>query len=305
MKTKHNIVNQKKDYALTEGWLSIIANTLLFGLKYWAGVLTGSVALIADAWHTLTDTVSSAIVIISAKVSSRPADEEHPFGHGRADLVSAVIIGVLLFVIGFDFILKSIVQLKGGETVIFGKIALIVTIISIIVKELLAQYAFWAARKTDSAILKADGWHHRTDALSSIIVLIGIFLGKFFWWIDGVLGILIALMIFYAAYEIMRDSTKRLMGEIPDDKLILKINQIISELELDVCPHHFHMHKYGNHTELTFHILLPPEILLEEAHDQANKIEQAIRSELNIESTIHMEPTNKPGLKNHLLQEKH
>lgn len=297
--------NDSNKLAIKEGWLAIIGNTLLFGLKYWAGIVTGSVALIADAWHTLTDTVSSAIVIISAKVSNTPADKEHPFGHGRADLVSSVIIGVLLFVIGFEFILKSIAQLKGGETVVFGKVALIVTIVSIIVKELLAQYAFWAARKTDSAILKADGWHHRTDALSSIIVLIGIFLGKFFWWIDGVLGILIALMIFYAAYEIMRDSVNRLMGETPDDKLILKINQLIVNLEMDVCPHHFHIHKYGNHSELTFHILLSPNISLEEAHNQANKIEQAIRTELNIESTIHMEPTNKPGLKNHLLQEKH
>ncbi len=293
-----------KNYALIEGWMSIIGNTLLFGLKYWAGIVTGSVALIADAWHTLTDTVSSVIVIISAKISNSPADEEHPFGHGRADLVSSVIIGVLLFVIGFEFILKSIVQLKGGEEVIFGKVALIVTIVSIIVKELLAQYAFWAARKTDSAILKADGWHHRTDALSSVIVLIGIFLGKFFWWIDGVLGIIIALMIFYAAYEIMRDSANRLMGETPDDKLILKINQLTTELEMDVCPHHFHMHKYGNHTELTFHILLPPEISLEAAHDQANKIEHAIRDQLNIEATIHMEPTNKTRLKKHLDQSK-
>lgn len=284
---------------LTEGWLAIIGNALLFALKYWVGIVTGSVALIADAWHTLTDSVSSVIVIISAKISKQPADKDHPFGHGRADLVSSVIIGVLLFVIGFEFIIKSISQLKGGESVVFGTLAIVVTIISIVVKELLAQYAFWAARKTGSTILKADGWHHRTDALSSIMVLIGIFLGKFFWWIDGALGILIALMIFYAAYEILRDSINRLLGELPDDKIIKEIHKITKELDLDVCPHHFHMHKYGNHVELTFHILLKPTLSLEEAHDKANLIEQAIRKELEIESTIHMEPTNKPSLKDH------
>lgn len=291
--------------AITEGWLAIVGNTLLFGLKYWAGITTGSIALIADAWHTLTDSVSSAIVIISAKISQRPADEEHPFGHGRADLVSSVIIGVLLIVIGFEFVLKSIEQLKGGEAVVFGKLAIIVTIISIIIKEILAQYAFWGARKTKSAILKADGWHHRTDALSSVIVLVGIFIGRFYWWIDGVLGITIALMIFYAAYEILRDSTNRLMGEIPDDELILEINKIIANLQLDICPHHFHMHKYGNHIELTFHILLEPKQSLEDAHEIASKIENTLREQLEIEATIHMEPTNKKGLGEHLRKTTH
>lgn len=292
--------NESHKLILKEGWLAIIANTLLFALKYWAGIVSGSVALIADAWHTLTDSISSVIVVISAKISKQPADKDHPFGHGRADLVSSVIIGVLLFVIGFEFILKSVYQLRGGDQVIFGKIAIVVTIVSILVKELLAQYAFWAARKTKSAILKADGWHHRTDALSSIIVLVGIFLGKYFWWIDGVLGIIIALMIFYAAYEILRDSTNRLLGEIPDDEIIKEVHIITKELNLDVCPHHFHMHKYGNHVELTFHILLDPKLSLEQAHDIANGIEKEIRSKLDIEATIHMEPTNKPGLKKHL-----
>ena len=295
-----SIKNKQKNYALTEGWLSIIANTILFALKYWAGVVTGSVALIADAWHTLTDSISSVIVIISAKISDQPADDDHPFGHGRVDLISSVIIGVLLSFIGFEFILKSIEQLKGGEKVIFGSVAIIVTIVSIIVKELLAQYAFWAAKKSDSSILKADAWHHRTDALSSVIVLAGIFLGKYFWWIDGVLGLIVASLIFYAAFEILRDSTKRLLGEMPNDSLIVEINKITEELELDVCPHHFHMHKYGNHIEMTFHILLPPDLSLEDAHHRANLIEKAIRNKMGIEVTIHMEPTNKLGLENHL-----
>lgn len=288
------------NYAVREGWISIITNTLLFVLKYWAGVVTGSIALIADAWHTLTDSVSSAIVIVSAKLSEKPADKEHPFGHGRADLISSVIIGVLLAIIGFEFILKSVEKLKGGDETIFGMAAIIATVASILAKEGLAQYAFWAGKKTDSPILKADGWHHRTDALSSILVLIGIFLGKFFWWIDGALGILIALMIFYAAYEILRDSSNRLMGEIPSDKLITEINKTINELNMNVCPHHFHMHKYGNHIELTFHILLPPEYSLEKAHAQANRIEVQLRKKMDIEATIHMEPENINNLGLHL-----
>ena len=284
---------ENKNYTLIEGWLSVVANILLFVLKYWAGITTGSVALIADAWHTLTDSISSVVVIVSSKISKMPADEEHPFGHGRADLVSSVIIGFFLTVIGFEFITRSISQLKGGEQVVFGTVAIVVTVISIFVKEILAQYAFWAGRREDSPLLKADGWHHRTDALSSVVVLVGILLGKYFWWVDGVLGLVIAIMIFYAAYEILRDSINRLLGEIPSDNIIQSITKITFDLNLDVCPHHFHMHKYGNHIEMTFHILMSPDISLEEAHDKANLIEYAIREKLNIEATIHMEPTNK------------
>ncbi len=293
MSETHN----KKNYASIEGWMSIVANVVLFTLKYWAGTVTGSVALVADGWHSLTDTISSAIVIVSAKISQKPPDEDHPFGHGRADLISAVIIGVLLAFIGFEFVMESIGQLRGGETVVFGKIAICVTIISIIVNEGLTQYAFWAARKSDSTILKADGWHHRTDALSSIVVLVGIFLGKYFWWMDGVLGLIVAVMIFYAAYEILRDGINRLMGELPEDDIIRSINAIALDLDMDVCPHHFHMHKYGNHIELTFHIFLPYDWSLEEAHDETNRLEIAIREKLNIEATIHMEPNNKVPLK--------
>jgi cation diffusion facilitator family transporter len=145
----------KKNYSFIEGWISIIGNIILFVLKYWAGIITGSVALIADSWHTLTDSVSSLIVIISAYISKKPADKDHPFGHGRADLVSSIIIGMLLVMIGFEFILKSIEQLKSGIGVNFGTLAIIVTIISILVKEGMAQYAFWAAPKNQFAHFKS------------------------------------------------------------------------------------------------------------------------------------------------------
>ena len=276
--------------ALTEGLVSVVGNTVLFGLKLWVGIMTGSVALTADAWHTLTDSISSAIVIISSWASNRPADESHPFGHGRTDLVCSVIIGVLLAIIGIEFVMKSIEQLKGGEQVVFGRIAIMVTVLSIVVKELMAQFAFWAGRRTNNPILKADGWHHRTDALSSVVVLIGILCSGLFWWIDGVLGILVAIMIFYASFEILRDSIDRLIGEQPDEELLERVTGLIGDLGLDVDAHHFHLHRYGDHIELTFHIGMAKNLTLEEAHDQTHLIEKSLREQMDIEATIHMEP---------------
>lgn len=283
----------KNKLTQTEGWLSIIGNVLLFVLKYWAGLVTGSVALVADAWHTLSDSLSSVIVVISGWFANKPADEDHPFGHGRSDLIAAIIVGVMLAVIGFDFIMESVHQFQSGEGVVFGRLAIVVTIISVVVKEAMAQYAFWAFRKNGAKVLRADGWHHRTDALSSLIILIGIFLGRHFWWIDGVMGITVAMMIFYAAYEILAQAISALIGQNPDDKTIAEINRIIFDLNYDVCPHHFHLHDYGRHQELTFHILLPREMNLCDAHQIAHNIEEKIRLELKIAATIHMEPDNK------------
>jgi cation diffusion facilitator family transporter len=289
-----NVKNNNNKLAFTEGWLSIIVNVLLFILKYWAGVVTGSVAIIADAWHTLSDSVTSIIVIVGAKASNKPPDEEHPFGHGRSEIIGSIMIGVLLAVVGFDFILESIERLKGGESTQFGTIALVVTIISILMKEGMAQYAFWAARETGSKSLKADGWHHRSDAFSSVVILIGIFLGPYFWWMDGAMGIIIAILLFVGTYQILKDAISTLLGNDADPELIEQIKQISSSCcEEDLNLHHFHLHHYGNHQELTFHIKLDGKMSLDESHEIATQIEDKIQDKLNITATIHMEPSNK------------
>lgn len=274
-----------------EGWLSIFLNIALFILKYWAGVVTGSIAIIADAWHTLSDSISSVVVLVGVKVADRPADKEHPFGHGRAELIASIIIGMLLAVIAFNFVLESIDKLKNHEAVQFGKIAIIATVVSILAKEAIAQFAFWAGKKTKSVTLKADGWHHRSDAISSVIILVGIFLGPYFWWIDGVLGLIVAAMIFYAAYEIINDASNPLLGEEPDEELLKVLEKTAHDVAgFDVRLHHIHMHKYGNHIELTFHIALPKDMTLEMVHVISSKIETELREKYKIYSTIHADP---------------
>jgi cation diffusion facilitator family transporter len=283
--------NKQSKYAYFEGWISISINILLFALKYWAGIVSNSIAIIADAWHTLSDSISSIIVLIGVKISNKPADKKHPFGHGRVELIASVIIGVILGIIGFDFIINSIEKLKSKERAAYGLIAIVVTIVSIVLKELLAQYSFWAGKKTDMKSLKADAWHHRSDAISSIIILAGIFLNKYYWWIDAILGILVAFFIFYAAYEILKEGISPLIGEVPDKELVSKIRMISERVAgVNTNIHHIHIHKYGNHTEITFHIKLPKEYVFEKVHNIATEIELNIKEELNIEATIHMEP---------------
>jgi len=285
IKTSNNRLAQK------EGWLALAANFGLFFLKYWAGIVSGSVALIADAWHTLSDSLSSIIMLLGIRISAKPADHDHPFGHGRAEWIAALIIGTLLAVVGFHFLYDSITKLHGHEGAQFGKIAIVVTALSVVVKEALAQYAFWIYKKTGAKSVKADGWHHRSDAISSLLILIGIFLGTRYWWVDGVMGIMVSLALFYAAYDIIKDSTNSIMGEKPGKKLVQSLKEIpIKVIGYDVELHHVHIHNYGDHTELTCHIKLPPDMTLNHAHDIASKIEKAIYEETGITATIHMEP---------------
>jgi len=283
--------NQKAKLGNIEGWLSMAVNILLFGLKYWAGIVSGSVALIADAWHTLSDSLSSIVVLVGMKISRKPADEEHPFGHGRAELIASIIIAVFLAVIAFNFITESIHKLQSHEVANYGEIAIIVTIISVLMKEGIAQFALWAGKKVDAPSLKADGWHHRTDAISSVIILIGIFLGKYFWWIDGVLGLIVSGMILYAAYEILKESANSLLGEKPSKKLIEQLHTIAKNAAgYDVKVHHIHIHRYGEHKEITFHIALHDDIQLKKAHQIIEKIEEKVDQELDMCATIHPDP---------------
>lgn len=284
---------KNRNLAYIEGWLSIVANTLLFIFKLWAGIVTGSIALIADAWHTISDSVSSVIVLFGVKVAEKEADEEHPFGHGQAEHIAAIVIAVLLALIGVKFIYDSITKLINQENVDFGLFAIIVTVISLVVKESLAQFAFWGDKQINSAILRADGWHHRTDAISSAIILVGILLGNRFWWIDGVLGILVALFIIYSAYDIFKESASPILGKNVDHQLINDIKDICETHGIERNrPHHFHLHQYGNHIELTFHIKFPKNRTLDDTHHLATLVEKEIKHKYGYESTIHVEPDN-------------
>jgi len=282
--------NTKKDSERV-GILSILTNILLFIAKYWVGIATGSVALIADAWHTLSDSLSSIAVVVGLKMGRKPPDSEHPFGHERVELVATVLIGILLGIIGLNFFKESVNRLLDRESVEYSLAAKLVTIISVVAKEMLAQISFYYGKKDGSPALKADGWHHRSDALSSVIILIGIFLGSKFWFVDGVLGLIVSFLILYTAWEIIKKAANEIMGKSPDEETLKTLKTLVdSSAGKDVMMHHIHMHYYGQHRELTFHIKLPRNMSLQEAHDIANDIEEKVRQEMNIEATIHMEP---------------
>ena len=278
-------------YGVLASMVGIVCNVFLFLVKFIVGLLLHSVSVTADAFNNLSDAASSIISFIGVKMAGKPADKEHPFGHGRWEQISALIIAILLALVGVEFMKDAIAKLRGHEAADFGWLAYLATGASIVLKEGLARYAFYIARKTGNAAVKADGWHHRSDALSSLMVLAGLFLSPYFWWIDSVLGMLISFMLFYAAYGIIREAVNKILGEEPSEEVIGKVEQIVkAEMGNVAYPHHYHIHHYGDHIEFTFHIKVPGEETVEEAHRKAILIEMQIKTELKIDATIHIEP---------------
>lgn len=279
---------------IIEGIVSVVVNAVLFAVKLWVGLVTGSIALIADSWHTASDSLTSIFVVVAAKLASKRPDKEHPFGHGRWELISALIIAFVLAFIGYEFLSGSIERFREREGVQFGTLAIVITAISIVVKELLAQYGFYIGRKTNNPVVTADGWHSRSDALSSMVVLAGIIITKFadgLWWMDSALGMFCAAAIFYAAFVIMRESITKILGEGPKpeliDELCAEVNNIYDK---DLKLHHVHLHNYISHKELTLHVKLGKDMTIEKGHDVATVIEGVIREKFNMEATIHVEP---------------
>jgi cation diffusion facilitator family transporter len=282
---------EKKRLGYLEGVLSSIINTVLAGFKLWVGLSAGSVAMIADAWHTFSDTLTSIVVIVGVWISSKPKDEGHPFGHGRAELIASIVIGTLLAVVGVNFFSDSITQLRNHKSVRFTLAAIVVFVSSVLIKEALARFSIWAGRKTRSQSLIADGWHHRSDALASAMILIGAFFAKTFWWMDGALGIVVSLLILWAAFQVIREASNSLMGGKPEQEVLEKLKALVTEEAPAIKEiHHVHLHRYGDHVEITFHGRLEGGSSLYSAHDICTKLEASIRTRLDMEATIHLEP---------------
>ena len=298
LQSRYFAMNESNDRWLSHsGWVSILVNIVLFALKYWAGLVTGSVALTADAWHTLTDSASSIMMLFGGRKAKKPADREHPFGHGRADLIVGVAIGTVVGWLGISFVIESIERLGSDERIEYGIIGIAVTLLSLLGKEAIAQFAFFGARKSQSASLRADAWHHRSDALSSLVILVGIVVAGRWQYTDAILGFAVAGFLFYAAWDTVRSCSMPLLGESPSRPRLDQVRRIARDTspELDHV-HHVHIHRYGDHTELTCHVHIDGQKSVSEAHDLVDRFEQALRERMGVEPTVHVDPDDQqPG----------
>lgn len=282
----------RRTIGYVEGIVSIIINTILFIIKYLVGITYNSIAVITESIHTLSDSLTSAVVIISFWIAYKPPDEEHPFGHGRAESVGAIVVGTLLAVTAYELLNESVRRYLSSESMMFNWMLIVVLLLSAIVKELLARWSLRLGIKYDSKALVGDAWHHRSDAILSVLVCLGILLSSYYWWVDSVLGMIVSTLIMFIAIKLVINTSKDIMGYKLPSKLEVEIKDLISSISKDISDiHHIHIHKYGEHTEITLHIRLPPNMRLSEAHEIASKVEEELKNRYGWEVTVHIEPT--------------
>ncbi len=283
----------KGTYGYWEGIISIVINLALFGVKYWAGIVSGSIAVKADAFHTLSDVITSVLVIIGFFFALQLPDKKHPFGHGRSEKVATIVMATLLCVVGYEFFLSSLRQFLHPAGIQFRMLFVVVFFISVFLKEFLYCLSLIMYEESGYEALKADAWHHRSDSIASLLVLLGFFffsvgLVK----LDGILGMLIALLIIYTGLTLIIEVGSFLLGERPTPDLEERIRKIVREIGGQGI-HHIHIHDYAGKLEITLHVRMNPKVSLEQVHKKATLIENAIKEKIaNCEVTVHSEPDN-------------
>ncbi|MBR4771878.1 MAG: cation transporter [Bacteroidales bacterium] len=275
-------------------------NLALMSLKFVAGVLGRSSAMIADAVHSLSDFFTDIIVLLFVKVSAKPQDASHDYGHGKFETIATLFIGLALVAAAIGIIVSGSVKFAhwlGGETLVVpGKLALWAALVSIVVKELLYRYTVAAGKKLESQALVANAWHHRSDALSSIGAAIGIggaiLLGERWAVLDPLASIVVGAMLLKVAWDLLKGSTGELTdGSLPEETE-REIEDIIRSFPEISEPHNLRTRRIGNRIAIEAHVRLDGKMSLDEAHDIVTAIEHRIKDRFGKATlvTIHMEP---------------
>lgn len=293
-----DIPEVRAKYGILEGWISIIINLFLFGIKITAGIKVQSTALIADAVHTLADSATSIVVIVGFKISQKPSDVEHPFGHGRVEPIATLIIAILLFVAGFELLHHSIQSILTPSNSRAGYMIIYIILGTVVIKELLARFSFAIGDYIDSDALKADALHHRSDVFATLLVVVALIASRYGYYnVDGIMGCLVSLIIFYSAYMIAKDAISPLLGEAPPPEFLEQIEALCLSIPGVLGVHDIISHKYGQNRITSLHIEVSHKKSAVELHTIAEQIEDAIGANTNGIAVVHIDPVNKnhPG----------
>ncbi len=274
------------------GTVGIVLNVILSVFKMIFGALTKSVAIVADGMNNIFDAASSVINLVGFKISGKPADDEHPFGHGRVEYISALTLAFFILIMGVELIKTSVEKFTNPETVIFSVPAVIVLIFSILGKIWLAIFNAKIGKLMNSVAVKAVVTDSIGDVAATTCSLIALVASKYTDLpIDAVMGIIVALVIVYAGIDIIRGTMGPLLGEPPDREIVDKLEELVMSYDGVVGIHDLVLHTYGNAKIIgSLHAEVPAEVDIMHSHDTIDLIERQVKEQLGIEISIHMDP---------------
>ena len=275
-------------------------NVILLLFKFVAGVIGHSSAMIADAVHSLSDFVTDIIVLVFVKISNKPQDKSHDYGHGKYETLALTIIGIALMAVAIGIIVKGAVKIASwanGETLEApGVLAFWAAIVSIVLKEAVYHYSIIKAKQLDSKAVEANAWHHRSDALSSIGTAVGIggaiFLGQRWVILDPIASVVVGAFIVKVAFDLLKNGIGDLMEQSLPDQVEDEILSLARGVDGVTEPHDLRTRRIGNHYAIELHILMDGGISLKEAHDKASEVEDILRQRYGSDThvVVHVEP---------------
>ena len=296
---KAGIARERGIYRVTI--VGSVVNFLLLVFKFFAGIMGHSAAMLADAVHSLSDFVTDIIVLVFVRISSKPQDEGHDYGHGKYETLATAIIGIFLLFVGFGIFWNGASSvylfLQGGSLTEPGMLALAAALVSIVSKEILYQYTVFKGKKLNSQAVVANAWHHRSDALSSIGTAVGIggaiLLGSHWRVLDPAAAVIVSFFIMKVAVGLLIPCVDELLEKSLPADVEEEIQEIILSFPGVSSPHHLRTRRIGNHYAIEVHVRMDGKITLEEAHRTATAIEDKLKEKFG-EGThigIHVEPT--------------
>lgn len=273
----------------------MILNILLFAAKFTVGSLFGSVSITADAVNNLSDAGSQMISLISFRISAKPADREHPFGHARIEYVASMIVSFLILLIGIELLKESVSKILSPELPERSWVAVGVLGGSVLVKLWIGLFNRKIGKRIDSAVMRATAADSLSDAISTTAVLISTLILLLFPSLnvnlDAYMGVIVAVMILAAGVKILNETKNSILGEAPSDEIIKQITDLVESTPGALGIHDLTVHNYGpGHVIAALHVEVDGKVDVFESHDMIDNIEQALRREYNIEATIHMDP---------------
>jgi cation diffusion facilitator family transporter len=281
-------------YGMLSGYIGVICNIFLFLIKLIGGFVINSISVTADAFNNLSDAASSIVTLVGTKLSQKPADKEHPFGHGRSEYISAFIVAFLVLQVGLTCLKSAFGKILKPEPVLFHIGILILLVLSVLIKLWLAFFNKSMAKKINSSVLKATGTDAFGDVLITSVTIISILIGKFTGLkIDGWMGAIVSLVVLLAGFNIAKETLEPLLGEAIDKETYDGITKKVESYKGILGCHDLIVHNYGpSHIMATIHVEVESKENLEGVHEIIDKIERDILREMGIFIVIHVDPVN-------------
>lgn len=279
-------------YGMLASVVGIFCNVLLFSVKLTIGLILSSLAVTADAFNNLSDAASSIISFIGVKMAGKPADAEHPFGHGRIEYIAALIVSFLVIEVGFTFFKSSISKILHPEEISFDLVPFVILILSILVKLWMAFFNNKLGKRIDSKIMLATAADSLGDVITTSATVLSIIICHFTSInVDAIAGLIVSAIVIWSGISIAKDTLEPLIGERVPAELYQKITDIVESYDGIVGTHDLIVHNYGpNRSMATIHAEVPNDINIDVSHEIIDKIERDVKKDLNILLVIHMDP---------------